>query len=504
MNSKRATARTRAWGAAACAALAVCAATLLGTTPVHASSTRKLVDIAIDPLTVSLIPGRTQAFHATGIYSDKTTADLTAAVVWSTRDDSVATIDATGLATAIAEGRTEVRAVEPTTRVSARTAAKIEVPELDSLTVEPATANLRIDGHLALKALGTYADGTTGVDLTDKVQWTSKKTTVVKIDTDATGKPIAVGVAVGKTQVIARDADTGIKSDSATGLITVVGDPLSIAVSPASRVLRVGERSRFKATATFAGGLTSDVSFDVTWSTGNPAVATIDVEGRATGVALGSTAVSATDPTSGVSSTASAADGQVIVVGPMQSLEIKPTSAALALGASLNLKASAHFADYDKSVNVTTKVEWTSTDPSKVSVDRLGVARCLSVGSVMISARDALSGVTSTASGKDALVRCGIPVVGVQVQPATLTVKVGKSKKVKAFLVYADNSKDEITKTVKWTSTNLAVATIDREEPNIGRVNGQASGTTTIVADDPATGLSSTGSGGVSCAVTVP
>ena len=69
------------------------------------AETRKLVDIAIDPLQASVIPGRTQAFHATGIFSDDTTEDLTNAVNWSTRDASVATIDANGLATAVASAK---------------------------------------------------------------------------------------------------------------------------------------------------------------------------------------------------------------------------------------------------------------------------------------------------------------------------------------------------------------------------------------------------------------
>jgi hypothetical protein len=47
---------------------------------------------------------------------------------------------------------------------------------------------------------------------------------------------------------------------------------------------------------------------------------------------------------------------------------------------------------------------------------------------------DPLTGLESTATGGDALVRCGVPLLGLQVAPSTLTLRVGKRKKVKAWL----------------------------------------------------------------------
>ncbi len=479
-------------------------AILFGALPAVArAAERKLEAIVIAPSSVSMIPGRTQSLTATGVYSDDTTVDLTASVLWRARDSRIATVDAGGTVTAVASGRTEISATLEAARLTSRKTARIVVPELDALGVEPAVSGLRVGHRIPLKAIGTYEDGTTGVDLTSQVLWSSKKRSVVQIERDESGQPFAVGVAKGETNVVAKDPESGLSSSSTTGKIAVVGTLLGVTVAPDTRIARVGERVRFKAVGTFEKGMTADVSSDVAWTTSDQAIGTIDEQGRATGVALGSTRVTATDRETGIPSSASAADGRLDVAGDMTSLQVKPTPLSMALGTRIALKASALFTGVAKSVNATTKVEWRSSDSTKVAVDRVGMASCLAAGTVAISARDPLSGLTSTQTGGDAMVRCGIPVVGLRVTPDTLTLRVGKSKKVKAYLVYADDSRDDVTKRVSWSTSDPLVATVDLEEPNIGRVNSQAPGQATISVEDPVTGLGSPGPGGASLTVTV-
>ncbi|MGH8908436.1 MAG: Ig-like domain-containing protein, partial [Egibacteraceae bacterium] len=70
----------------------------------------RLIAIIITPV-ASIIPaGDEQRFMATGTFTDGTTADLTATVTWASSDTAVATIEGTGLATAIARGTTTITA----------------------------------------------------------------------------------------------------------------------------------------------------------------------------------------------------------------------------------------------------------------------------------------------------------------------------------------------------------------------------------------------------------
>ena len=64
-----------------------------------------LVSIEVTPVDPEITAlGQTQQFTATGTYDDDSTADITALVAWSSTDLSVASIDASGLATAVKEG----------------------------------------------------------------------------------------------------------------------------------------------------------------------------------------------------------------------------------------------------------------------------------------------------------------------------------------------------------------------------------------------------------------
>jgi len=64
--------------------------------------------------------------------------------------------------------------------------------------------------------------------------------------------------------------------------------------------------------ANFSSGTTQDMTSSVTWSTSNPAVASIDASGKARGLALGSATVRAVDPATGIASTSG---GVIAVVG---------------------------------------------------------------------------------------------------------------------------------------------------------------------------------------------
>jgi uncharacterized protein YjdB len=69
-----------------------------------------LVSIAITPANPSIKVGATQQFTATGTYSDSSTQDITVSVAWTSSKPAVATISAVGLATAVAKGKTTIKA----------------------------------------------------------------------------------------------------------------------------------------------------------------------------------------------------------------------------------------------------------------------------------------------------------------------------------------------------------------------------------------------------------
>jgi DNA-binding beta-propeller fold protein YncE len=69
-----------------------------------------LVSIAITPVNPSIKVGTTLQFTATGTYSDSSTQNLTNSVTWTSSKPAIATINTSGLATAIATGSTNMKA----------------------------------------------------------------------------------------------------------------------------------------------------------------------------------------------------------------------------------------------------------------------------------------------------------------------------------------------------------------------------------------------------------
>jgi hypothetical protein len=69
-----------------------------------------VVSIAVTPLNPAIGTGYTQQFDAVGTFSDGSIADITSTAAWSTAVPTVATINASALATAVALGTTAVSA----------------------------------------------------------------------------------------------------------------------------------------------------------------------------------------------------------------------------------------------------------------------------------------------------------------------------------------------------------------------------------------------------------
>ncbi|MBZ5660224.1 MAG: choice-of-anchor D domain-containing protein [Acidobacteriia bacterium] len=69
-----------------------------------------LLTISVTPASPSLPVGATQAFTATGNYSDSSTQNLTGSVVWSSTKPATATISSGGVATGVALGSTTIQA----------------------------------------------------------------------------------------------------------------------------------------------------------------------------------------------------------------------------------------------------------------------------------------------------------------------------------------------------------------------------------------------------------
>ena len=174
-----------------------------------------LSSIAVTPANQSIAVGATQQFTATGTYSDGSTQDITASVTWSSSDAAKATINASGLATAVSAGSTTITATSGS--ISGNTTLTVTSAILASIAVTPANPSIASGTTQQFTATGTYSDGSTQ-DITASVTWSSSD--AAKATINASG--LATAVAAGSTTI---RATSGSISGNTTLTVTALNAP---------------------------------------------------------------------------------------------------------------------------------------------------------------------------------------------------------------------------------------------------------------------------------------
>jgi hypothetical protein len=154
----------------------------------------ELVTLVLTPPSPTIAKGETQAFTATGTYTDGTTPDLTGTAAWtSSKETVVASITSPGgLATGNAEGQATITA----TVGSATATATLTVtpPEVGSLVITPVNPSRAVGETVQLQATGTLTDGTVQ-DVTAAVTWSSDTPAVATISAGGLATALSVGTA---------------------------------------------------------------------------------------------------------------------------------------------------------------------------------------------------------------------------------------------------------------------------------------------------------------------
>jgi len=162
--------------------------------------------------------------------------------------------------------------------------------QLNSISVTPSTATIQnVGGTAQFTATGIFFNGKNGnqysQNLTTQVVWSSSTTSVATINSSG----LATATGVGTTTITATGGNGGL---TATAMLTVVnqgtgGNTLqSIDVIPANQTVNlVNETAQYIAIGNYSGTPgTQDLTDQVTWSSSDVRIATIDPAGLATGV----------------------------------------------------------------------------------------------------------------------------------------------------------------------------------------------------------------------------
>jgi 6-phosphogluconolactonase (cycloisomerase 2 family) len=255
-----------------------------------------LVSITVTPANPTLPKGSKLQFVATGTYTDNSTQNLTTSATWASSVPATATISNAagfdGQATAVAVGTTAITATLGAVK-STPVTLTVTAAALASIAVTPTAPVIAKGLTQQFVAMGTYTDMTTQV-LTTTVTWKSATLATATISNAAGSNGLATSVAAGTTAITATQG--GITSPAVTLTVTAA-TLVSIAVTPPTTTIDNGLTQQFIATGTYSDTTTQVITTSVTWTSSNPATATISnaagTNGLATSRATGTTSITA-------------------------------------------------------------------------------------------------------------------------------------------------------------------------------------------------------------------
>ena len=308
-----------------------------------------LKTITISPVAgveVLTAAGQTAQYTALGVSETgsaaPTTGNITGSVTWSVSNPSVATISASGLATAVGAGYTQIMAEsggitatsDLTVKIAGATTGTSAV-SITSIAVIPGSQTVSSPGLTSQYiAIGTTSTGATQ-NLSGQVAWSSSSSQIATVGA-ASGLATAVGPGTATITAL-YTGSTGTNVVAGTATFTVTGGTTEkytgVTITPGSQALSAsGQTGQFIALGTSGStGLATDVtsSTQIKWASSIPSIASVSPTGLVTGLSAGTSTITAVltnaDGTV-VSGNATVAISITAAPEPLLSLTIIPSS----------------------------------------------------------------------------------------------------------------------------------------------------------------------------------
>ena len=235
----------------------------------------------------------------------------------------------------------------------------------------------------------------------------------------------------------------------------------SVSVAPATASVPAGRTVDLTAGVT----QTNCATVAVTWTSSVPNVASVSATGQVTGLALGSSTISAS--AGGRSGSAAI----TVVAGPVLTVTIAPAAPSVEVRGAITLTATAR----DTLGNVVTATPtWTSADATVATVSNGGVVTGVKVGTTTVTATAALKSGTATVTVTPP------SVASIVLTPGTRSVDAGTTLIIHAQPL--DGSGAPVARTVSWSVSNAAVANVVTSANNVASVEFATTGVVTVTA----------------------
>jgi uncharacterized protein YjdB len=403
-----------------------------------------VTDVSLDKTTLSLTVGSSETLTATVMPVDAANK----VVLWTSSNTAVASVSSTGDVIGMSVGSATITVTTTDGNKTATCSVTVTGGSSSTVAVTGVSLNktslsLTVGGSETLSATVSPSNATN-----KNVSWSSSNTAVATV---SVGTVNAVSAGSASITVTTYDG-----SKTATCSVTVKSGNSTVAVTgvslnKSSTTITVGNTETLTATVAPSNATNKNV----TWSSGNTSVVTVNQNGQVTAVSAGSAVITVTtqDGNKTATCTVTVTGGTVPVTG----VSLNKSSTTIMVGNTETLTATV------APSNATNKnVSWSTSAPAVATVSG-GTVSAVSTGNatITVTTQDGSKTTTCTVT----VTAAPVPVIGVTLNKKTLTLKEGGTE----TLIATVSPSNATNKNVTWNSSAPDIASVS----DTGMVTGK-------------------------------
>ncbi len=320
--------------------------------------------ITLNQTTANINVGSTQQLIATVSPSNASNQLIS----WTTSIAAIATVNSSGLITAVCAGSATITATTLDGNKSAICTLTVTNPviSINSITVSPTTAAITTGSAQQLTATISPSDASNKT-----ISWTSDNTTIASINANG----LVTAIAEGSATITATTQDG---NKTATCLLTITNPVVSVtAVSMNLNSVSLTTGNTQQLTATISPSNASNKT--ISWTSDNTTVASINANGLVTAIAAGSAAITATTQDGNKTATCLLTITNPIIL--VTAVTLNSSSSTLTAGNTQQLTATV------SPSNASNKnIIWTSSNTAVATVNSSGLITAVMAGTTTITA----------------------------------------------------------------------------------------------------------------------
>lgn len=428
-----------------------------------------------------LSPGAQLALQALGNYSNIASQDLTTQGTWTSADPAIASVAADGTLTALAPGTVSIQFSYGS--LSKNMSFTVKNTSLSSLALAPGNLDIAAGLSRAVKAIGTYSDGTTQ-DLTSAVTWSSSATSVATVSNTSGSQGTLKGVSPGTITLMATLGSISVSKSVNVSSATLA----ALDITPGYVIGAIGVSQALRATATLSDFSTLDVTSAVIWSSLAQNIASVSASGLLSLRGEGSAAITAEYDGKSAQVPVS------VQAKTISSLALSADFSSLPAGTQENISVIATYSD-SSTQDVTSQVSWSVSDTSVIYIvseaPLSGEVRSLNTGTSVVTA--ALGGQSANLS----LTVTNATLSSLRLSPGPTLISKGIDLAFKAYGTFSDGNEYEMTNEVTWASSNSSYAELSNAADSAGIMTNEYAGSSTVGFSVTATSGSINGSSAI-------